>query len=936
MARVARTGTAPLPTGDGGGMAVRDSGAAAKDDKAEEAMAAAAVGGGGGGQLGIRAASTGGPVAGIPKAARKLVVRSRSGGIAIPEQGIAGVPLSESEDSGEKARDSGGYRRAGGYVAHAEEVASACGGSGSGHDGVRRQGRSSKNRGGAAALPALAGGRAKQGGGGGAGAAEAFHNNEGGLLPLLEKPSATKQMRSARAGTDKGDRGKVHAGPVLSLARSAFPRLRRAHMSSFADVSGESDDDQDEVGAAVQKAVEHSGLACGDSPFWREVEPYFEFVTPKHIEFIHKIGQDISESDSILQIPKLGENPSQTLSIADGQAWLAEDPAQEEEELPSLRRQTSRSQLERLSQGHSSKSLSPRGPSAAAPPKSSLAQARQQDVHVPLQQRLLAALIDSVGPDVEQQCTAKAQGDWHKWRYGDGADTGHDRREELSKADDIVVAGDAEPGATMAKVEEAAPGRPGGSAVEREEVSTSGEGLGGGGDLDGGPQSAWERRYRAMTLDERIRLELQSIGLLPEEGTNMSQREDDEVCLHLRRLQQELRDQVHANKERVMVLEQAMKSKREEEERERERLSLYKLVEIAYEKRLGRRGGNGNGSGSAVAGSAKGARHAAAQLAWRALARLRDFEEGRFMLPEGSALRQALMCQLQVGDLDNGAVGRGAGGGGVPAQLAHPLKQPSQQLTTADDRPTSSTAAGAAAGTAPAPGGRRRSASHEQLDGLTASGAALGSPQGGGPRGKRSAPAFPPASAAKGMRSSLKNKSKSKSKSKRQRPRLLSPHSMSIDGSLLAADLEGQLGKGAGGAGARASGSRADNGGGSGGGGGRGTAVAESSTGSGGGVGQLVDLFLGQRDDVMPPPPGLGELGPPAGGMEMGGGLGDLAAQMPLGMDELGGNDLGMADGQDDLWGGLDDPSLQDGADMGDFAGLSVPMDDLSMLGMMM
>eukprot|EP00850_Spirogloea_muscicola_P000887 SM000003S11132 [mRNA] locus=s3:1112312:1117688:- [translate_table: standard] len=925
MARVARTGTAPLPTGDGGGMAVRDSGAAAKDDKAEEAMAAAAVGGGGGGQLGIRAASTGGPVAGIPKAARKLVVRSRSGGIAIPEQGIAGVPLSESEDSGEKARDSGGYRRAGGYVAHAEEVGSACGGSGSGHDGVRRQGRSSKNRGGAA-LPALAGGRGKQGGGSGAGAPEAFHNNGGSLLPLPEKPSATKQMRSARAGTDKGERGKVHAGPVLSLARSAFPRLRRAHMSSFADVSGESDDDQDEVGAAVQKAVQHSGLACGDSPFWKEVEPYFEFVTPKHIEFIRRVGQDISESDSVLQIPKLGENPSQ--------AWLAEDLAQEEPELPSLRRQTSRSQLERLSQGHTSKSLSPRGPSAAAPPKSSLAQARPQDVHVPLQQRLLAALIDGVGPDGEQQCAAKAQGDWRKWRDGDGADTGHDRREELSEADDIVVAGGVEPGATMAKVEEAAVGRPGGSAAEREEVSTSGEGLGGGGgDSDGGPQSAWERRYRAMTLDERIRLELQSIGLLPEEGPNMSQREDDEVCLHLRSLQQELRDQVHANKERVMVLEQAMKSKREEEERERERLSLYKLVEIAYEKRLGRRGGNGNSSGSAVAGGAKGARHAAAQLARRALARLRDFEEGRFMLPEGSALRQALMCQLQVGDLDNGAVGRGPG---VPAQLAHPtapLKQPAPQLTTADAGPTSSAAAGAAAGIAPAPGGRRRSASHEQLDGLTTSGAASGSPQGGGPRGKRSAPVFPPASAAKGMRSSLKNKSKSKSKSKRQRPRPVSPHSMSIDGSLLAADLEGQLGKGAGGAGARASGSRVDNGGG---GGGRGTAVAESSAGSGGGVGQLVDLFLGQRDDVMPPPPGLGELGPPAGGMEMGGGLGDLAAQMPLGMDELVGNDLGMADGQDDLWGDLDHPSLQDGADMGDFAGLSVPMDDLSMLGMMM
>lgn len=52
----------------------------------------------------------------------------------------------------------------------------------------------------------------------------------------------------------------------------------------------------------------------------------------------------------------------------------------------------------------------------------------------------------------------------------------------------------------------------------------------------------------ALSLEDRIKLELKSIGLLDEDyGTDPNKREDDEICCELRRMQQQLRDQINSN-----------------------------------------------------------------------------------------------------------------------------------------------------------------------------------------------------------------------------------------------------------------------------------------------------------------------------------------------------------------------------------------------------
>merc|ERR1711988_1890374 len=80
------------------------------------------------------------------------------------------------------------------------------------------------------------------------------------------------------------------------------------------------------------------------------------------------------------------------------------------------------------------------------------------------------------------------------------------------------------------------------------------------------------------TLEERIKIELRSIGLLEHEKISPSQREDDEICATIRSLQNQLRQQNHINNQyRAHLYSLAVVKMTEQDQNRQERKDFVEL-----------------------------------------------------------------------------------------------------------------------------------------------------------------------------------------------------------------------------------------------------------------------------------------------------------------------------------------------------------------------
>eukprot|EP00898_Chlorokybus_atmophyticus_P001238 jgi/Chlat1/2114/Chrsp17S02709 len=100
----------------------------------------------------------------------------------------------------------------------------------------------------------------------------------------------------------------------------------------------------------------------------------------------------------------------------------------------------------------------------------------------------------------------------------------------------------------------------------------------------------WTDRYRQLTLDERLVLELQSAGLLDDAAWDISEREDDEICAEMRRCHERLSHQVEVNNVACSKLEMTVRGRAKAEEKYAKHLCHNRLLEMAHERRLGKRG----------------------------------------------------------------------------------------------------------------------------------------------------------------------------------------------------------------------------------------------------------------------------------------------------------------------------------------------------------
>ncbi|KAK1323823.1 hypothetical protein QJS10_CPA02g00964 [Acorus calamus] len=106
-----------------------------------------------------------------------------------------------------------------------------------------------------------------------------------------------------------------------------------------------------------------------------------------------------------------------------------------------------------------------------------------------------------------------------------------------------------------------------------------------------------ECQYQQMSLDERIALELHSIGLFADAVPDIAEGDDDEISKEITRLKLGLYHQVRKMKGPLGKLDNTIQNGREMEERNLEQLAIRQLVDMAYKKIMACRGGSGNKGG---------------------------------------------------------------------------------------------------------------------------------------------------------------------------------------------------------------------------------------------------------------------------------------------------------------------------------------------------
>ncbi|KAJ7517342.1 hypothetical protein O6H91_21G019600 [Diphasiastrum complanatum] len=483
-------------------------------------------------------------------------------------------------------------------------------------DGVRRQGRSGRTP----------------------GAPKPLHV----AMPVeeIDTSATAKQLRSTKVGIEKPERMGRAAVKNRTLDRKPLTRPRRPTGNSAGDLSGESDDDRDELINAAQAAVSASALACS-SDFWKQMESYFAYLTADDMSFLRNQVDLRSTAKSLC--PSSTEATGQPLPFANGDSGIDGG----------------------LGKG------------------SSKATVGSQDLHTggklnasgnwlekafPLSQRLLAALIseaeqvdncghleetshDNVaqpfgGAFMSSKSVKNMNADFkskkldfvfdeshHTENYGDvvkhepAIANGHMFLiDSLDETDDILVQVKPE---LLNRVDKHAADNCDGISMHTGSLSREDGDCGNNcSAIHKAGTTSWEVQYEGMNLDDRIRLELQSIGIVVEQVPDLAQKEEEDIGVEMSKLRRKLDDKVCSNKQSIRALEQAIMTRKEAEERDRENLAMMKLVEIAYNKRKGYRGGASSNIGGKSSGP-KGARAAAMAFAKRTLTRLQKFEAGQ-------------------------------------------------------------------------------------------------------------------------------------------------------------------------------------------------------------------------------------------------------------------------------------------------------------------
>ncbi|KAG5239546.1 Luminal-binding protein [Salix suchowensis] len=143
--------------------------------------------------------------------------------------------------------------------------------------------------------------------------------------------------------------------------------------------------------------------------------------------------------------------------------------------------------------------------------------------------------------------------------------------------------------------------------------------------------SAYDCHYEQLGLEEKLLMELQSVGLYPETVPDLADGEDESINEDIIKLQKKLK-QV-GKKEHLDNLTKAIEEGRELQEWPLEQVAMDKLVELAHRKQLATKGNN-----ASKFGVPKVSKQVALAFTRRTLAKCRKFEDtGRVVFDPGAS-----------------------------------------------------------------------------------------------------------------------------------------------------------------------------------------------------------------------------------------------------------------------------------------------------------
>ncbi|KAJ6986633.1 hypothetical protein NC653_019993 [Populus alba x Populus x berolinensis] len=474
-------------------------------------------------------------------------------------------------------------------------------------DGVRRQGRTGRG--------------------------PSSRTNISPMREKLENPASTKPLRNMRPISDKSG-SKTGRPPLKKISdRKAFTRLGQIPISGSPDFSGESDDDREELLAAANFACNASFLSCSGS-FWKKMEPVFAPICSgdssylkqqlKSVEDLHKRLYEMFDCSSNSGDFVLEEDiPSQLIHEESERNLQDQDPPKK--------------------LGRTSDLVDPKQDNSAV-----CGGSRTRNKVTPLYQRVLSALIvedgseefaeNSGGRNISFQCTGDSSpgDDCLSVDFEPGSTNGIDfnyesmlgfQRQKQSSVDGFSCNGNS----TVNRIggfhnnsynDHLVQGGNGfmhsktgmfpGSFENNDEKSTI--------HSNAFSMAAYDCQYEQLGLEDKLLMELQSVGLYPETVPDLADGEDEAINEDIIELQKKL--QQVGKKEHLDNLNKAVEEGRELQEWPLEQVAMDRLVELAHRKQVATRGNN-----ASKFGVPKVSKQVALAFTRRTLAKCRKFED---------------------------------------------------------------------------------------------------------------------------------------------------------------------------------------------------------------------------------------------------------------------------------------------------------------------
>ncbi|KAL6202522.1 hypothetical protein ACLB2K_026230 [Fragaria x ananassa] len=434
-----------------------------------------------------------------------------------------------------------------------------------------------------------------------------------GIPPMRVKSEnipTKKHLEDMKCVTDNNKSKIGRPPPKKQKDRKALTRVQSISSSDF---TGESDDDHEELYLAASSAHDASSLACS-GPFWKKMESIFGALSPEDISYLKR------------QLSLAGE-------LDDSLSWILGDEnnvsgALRHRELPNCSGER---------QGHNFNQDSLKTGSLCD--KFGL---RRLEKVTPLYQRVLSALIQE--DESEELYNHREGKSMHLQCASDDSHCGSCNQSDVGPKDWERIESEVESKADIQSqksglLDKLSFDRSGGTNTFRnrsreqwhgdDEFSLSDAGH----TYDICPGQLQPRdastptyptsdcQYQSMCLEDRLLLELQSIGLYPETPPNLTSGEEV-INQDIIELEQGLHQQIGRKKKSLAKIDKTIQKETSAEKRKIELVAMDQLIVMAYRKRMACRGYNG--SKSAVR---KVSKHVAMSFLKRTLARCRKLEQ---------------------------------------------------------------------------------------------------------------------------------------------------------------------------------------------------------------------------------------------------------------------------------------------------------------------